>query len=68
MSTFKDRILKTYQPSGNRVLIGSAPHCDIQIENLAVKPEHAIIESTDDILTLKDFSDSTGVLINGKLT
>jgi predicted component of type VI protein secretion system len=64
--SFKDRILKTYQPSGNRVLIGSAPHCDIQIENLAVKPEHAIIEITDDALTLKDISDGSGILVNGK--
>lgn len=65
--SFKDRILKTYQIMDPRTTIGSSPDCDIQIDNLAVKPEHAVIELKEDTLTLRDISNSGGgVLLNGK--
>lgn len=64
--SFRDRFLKTYQIMDARTTIGSSPDCNICIDNLAVKPEHVVIELQDDALTLRDISGSGGVQVNGK--
>ena len=64
--SFRDRFLKSFQIMDARTTIGSSPDCNIRIDNLAVKPEHVVIELQDDTLTLRDISGSGGVLVNGK--
>ncbi len=65
--SFKGRILKAYPLSPGKTLIGRAPECDIQIENLAVNPQHAQIDVDGDRAVIVDTSDDgSGFTVNGK--
>ncbi len=64
--SFKGRIQKIFRPTGGEVRIGRGPDCDIQIDNLGVKPLHARIAIDGKQATLLDASDDGSVLVNGK--
>lgn len=65
--SFKGRILKAFPLAPGQTLIGRAPDCDIQIENLGVSPQHVRIDVDGDHALLVDTSaDGAGVLVNGK--
>jgi pSer/pThr/pTyr-binding forkhead associated (FHA) protein len=48
-----------------RVTIGRKPHNDIQIDNLAVSGEHALIVTILNDSFLEDLGSTNGTLVNG---
>ena len=59
-------ILKEYTLAKERTTIGRKPHNDIQIDNLAVSGEHAVVESILNDSFLEDLGSTNGTLVNGQ--
>lgn len=64
--SFKGKRLKVYPVGDNRVVVGSAPDCTIQIDSLAVDPHHATIRATADGAILRDEDSESGTYVNGQ--
>lgn len=62
----ESQILKEYQLTKERTLIGRKPHNDIQIDNLAVSGEHAAIITILNDSFIEDLNSTNGTLVNGK--
>jgi predicted component of type VI protein secretion system len=60
------QILKEYQLTKERTLIGRKPHNDIQIDNLAVSGEHAAIITILNDSFIEDLNSTNGTVVNGK--
>ena len=60
------QVLKEYQLSKERTLIGRKAHNDIQIDNLAVSGEHAAIITILNDSFIKDLGSTNGTMVNGK--
>jgi hypothetical protein len=60
------QVLKEYQLSKERTLIGRKPHNDIQIDNLAVSGEHAAIITILNDSFIEDLGSTNGTMVNGK--
>jgi hypothetical protein len=60
------QVLKEYQLTKERTLIGRKPHNDIQIDNLAVSGEHAAIITILNDSFIEDLNSTNGTLVNGK--
>src|SRR3989338_3569930 len=58
-------ILKEYTLAKERTTIGRKPHNDIQIDNLAVSGEHAVIVTILNDCFLEDLGSTNGTLVNG---
>src|SRR5688572_14671742 len=58
-------VLKEIPLSKERTTIGRKPHNDIQIDNLAVSGEHAVIVTILNDSFLEDLGSTNGTLING---
>lgn len=58
-------VLKEHELSKERTTIGRKPHNDIQIDNLAVSGEHAVIVTILNDSFLEDMGSTNGTLVNG---
>ena len=59
-------VLKEITLSKERTTIGRKPHNDIQIDNLAVSGEHAVIVTILQDSFLEDLGSTNGTLVNGQ--
>ena len=59
-------VLKEISLGKERTTIGRKPHNDIQIDNLAVSGEHAVIVSFLNDSFLEDLGSTNGTLVNGQ--
>ncbi len=59
-------ILKEYTLAKERTTIGRKPHNDIQIDNLAVSGEHAVVVTILNDSFLEDLGSTNGTLVNGQ--
>ena len=59
-------VLKEIPLSKERITIGRKPHNDIQIDNLAVSGEHAVIVTILADSFLEDLGSTNGTFVNGK--
>lgn len=58
--------LGEYPLDKKRLVIGRLPQCDIQIDNLAVSGQHAVISKKRNKLVIKDLDSTNGTYINGQ--
>lgn len=59
-------VLKEYALTKERTTIGRKPHNDIQIDNLAVSGEHAVIVTILNDSFLEDLGSTNGTSVNGQ--
>lgn len=59
-------VLKEIPITKERMTIGRKPHNDIQIDNLAVSGEHAVIVTIMNDSFLEDLNSTNGTLVNGQ--
>jgi hypothetical protein len=59
-------VLKEIQLTKERTTIGRKPHNDIQIDNLAVSGEHAVIVTILSDSFLEDLGSTNGTMVNGQ--
>jgi pSer/pThr/pTyr-binding forkhead associated (FHA) protein len=59
------QVLKEYDINKERMTVGRKPHNDIQIDNLAVSGEHAMIMTILNDSFLEDLGSTNGTLVNG---
>lgn len=59
-------VLKEITLDKERLSIGRKPHNDIQIDNLAISGEHAVIVSILNDSFLEDLNSTNGTLVNGQ--
>ena len=62
--TFKGRELRVIHLTQGSMLIGSDPGCKIHIDNLAVEPNHARLETHGDDTILFDLKSAEGTYVN----
>jgi pSer/pThr/pTyr-binding forkhead associated (FHA) protein len=60
------QVIKEFTLSKERTTIGRKPHNDIQIDNLAVSGEHAMIMTILNDSFLEDLGSTNGTLVNGQ--
>src|SRR4051812_7865894 len=60
------QVLKEFNLSKERTLIGRKAHNDIQIDNLAVSGEHAAIITILNDSFIEDLGSTNGTMVNGK--
>ena len=60
------QVIKEFTLNKERSTIGRKPHNDIQIDNLAVSGEHAIIMTILNDSFLEDLGSTNGTLVNGQ--
>lgn len=59
-------VLKEIQLNKERLSIGRKPHNDIQIDNLAISGEHAVVVTILADSFLEDLNSTNGTLVNGQ--
>lgn len=59
-------VIRDYSITKERTTIGRKPHNDIQIDNLAVSGEHAMIVTILNDSFLEDLGSTNGTLVNGQ--
>src|SRR3978361_1140045 len=59
-------VIREYPLTKERTTIGRKPHNDIQIDNLAVSGEHAVIVTILNDSFLEDLGSTNGTLVNGQ--
>ena len=59
-------VLKEYTLTKERTTIGRKPHNDVQIDNLAVSGDHAVIVTILNDSFLEDLGSTNGTLVNGQ--
>ncbi len=59
-------VLKEIQLNKERLTIGRKPHNDIQIDNLAISGEHAVVVTILNDSFLEDLNSTNGTLVNGQ--
>ena len=62
-----DLVLQEIPLTKERTTIGRKPHNDIQIDNLAVSGDHAVIATIMNDCILEDLGSTNGTLVNGVL-
>ncbi|MGH6628945.1 MAG: FHA domain-containing protein, partial [Burkholderiales bacterium] len=60
------QVIKEFTLTKERSTIGRKPHNDVQIDNLAVSGEHAIIMTILKDSFLEDLGSTNGTLVNGQ--
>ncbi len=60
------QVIKEYDVNKERMTIGRKPHNDIQIDNLAVSGEHAMIMTILNDSFLEDLGSTNGTMVNGQ--
>ena len=61
-----DLVLKEINLGKERTTIGRKPHNDIQIDNLAISGEHAVVISILNDCFLEDLGSTNGTFVNGQ--
>ncbi|HWQ38141.1 MAG TPA: FHA domain-containing protein [Burkholderiales bacterium] len=64
--TLDGQVLKEHEINKERMTIGRKPHNDIQIDNLAVSGEHAMIMTILNDSFLEDLGSTNGTAVNGQ--
>ena len=64
---FRDKLLQVHHLSEGDTLIGRNPDCGVQIDSLAIAPQHARVTVRGAQITLHDISDGAGVQVNNKI-
>jgi pSer/pThr/pTyr-binding forkhead associated (FHA) protein len=59
-------VLKEFFLNKERMTIGRKPHNDIQIDNLAVSGDHAVIITMQDDAFIEDLGSTNGTMVNGQ--
>lgn len=59
-------VLKEIQLVKERLTIGRKPHNDVQIDNLAISGEHAVVVTILNDSFLEDLNSTNGTLVNGQ--
>ena len=59
-------VLKEFCLNKERMTIGRKPHNDIQIDNLAVSGDHAVIITMQDDAFIEDLGSTNGTMVNGQ--
>ena len=59
-------VLKEIPLSKERTTIGRKPHNDIQIDNLAISGEHAVVITILNDSFLEDMGSTNGTFVNGQ--
>ncbi len=59
-------VLKEIPLDRERITVGRKPHNDIQIDNLAISGEHAVIVTLLDDSFLEDLNSTNGTYVNGQ--
>jgi hypothetical protein len=59
-------VLKEIPIVKGRTTIGRKPQNDIQIDNLAISGEHAVLVMMDDAVILEDLNSTNGTFVNGR--
>ena len=59
-------VLKEIPLTKERITIGRKPHCDIQIDNLAISGEHAVVITILNDSFLEDLGSTNGTFVNGQ--
>lgn len=59
-------VLRDFKIETERVKIGRKPHNDMQIDNLAISGEHAVITTIQGDSFLEDLGSTNGTLVNGQ--
>ena len=65
--SMESTVLKEIPLTKERTTIGRKPHNDIQIDNLAVSGEHAVVVSILNDSFLEDLGSTNGTYVNGKI-
>jgi hypothetical protein len=60
------QVIKEHDVSKERMTIGRKPHNDVQIDNLAVSGEHAMIMTILNDSFLEDLGSTNGTMVNGQ--
>lgn len=60
------QVIKEYDIGKERMTIGRKPHNDIQIDNLAVSGEHAMVMTILNDSFLEDLGSTNGTMVNGQ--
>jgi len=60
------QVIKEYEIGKERMTIGRKPHNDIQIDNLAVSGEHAMVMTILNDSFLEDLGSTNGTMVNGQ--
>jgi hypothetical protein len=58
--------LKEIQLNKERITIGRKPHNDVQIDNLAISGEHAVVVTILNDCFLEDLNSTNGTFVNGR--
>lgn len=61
--SFKGKVLKVFPVLKGSMVIGSDPNCTIQIDSLAVQPEHAKIETVNADSIISDLGTEEGTFL-----
>lgn len=64
--TLDGQVLKEHEINKERMTIGRKPHNDVQIDNLAVSGEHAMIMTILNDSFLEDLGSTNGTAVNGQ--
>jgi pSer/pThr/pTyr-binding forkhead associated (FHA) protein len=65
--SFEGAVLKTVPLNKERISIGRRPENDIQIDNLGVSGQHAVIVTVGNDSVVEDLKSTNGTLLNGQL-
>lgn len=64
--SYEGTLLDEIDLTDERTTIGRKPHNDIQIEDVVVSGEHAVITTEDDETFIEDLKSTNGTYVNGK--
>ncbi|MGZ3254127.1 MAG: FHA domain-containing protein [Burkholderiaceae bacterium] len=64
--SFENTVLKTVKLDKERVTIGRRPDNDIQVDNLGVSGEHAVVTTLLNDCVIEDMNSTNGTLVNGQ--
>ncbi|HEX7644256.1 MAG TPA: FHA domain-containing protein [Burkholderiaceae bacterium] len=65
--SFDGAMIKTVELNKERTTIGRRPENDIQVDNLAVSGQHAVVTTILNDSVIEDLHSTNGTMVNGKL-
>ena len=65
--SFEGTVLKTVPLNKERITLGRRPENDIQVDNLAVSGEHAVVTTILNDSVIEDLGSTNGTMVNGQL-
>jgi pSer/pThr/pTyr-binding forkhead associated (FHA) protein len=61
--SFKGKVLKIFPVLKGAMMLGSDPSCTIYVDSLAIQPEHAQIDTNNNVSTIRDMNSEDGTFI-----